>query len=170
MALDFCFWGDFKKHFLKFTYLFWKKEREHEQGRGRERERETQEYSTLTAQSLVGLKLVNCEIMTWAKIKSPMLNWLSHSATPFGNFLITDSISLLVICSSFLILLFSVLVVYMCLGIYRFLLGCLICWHIVFLIVSYDCVSAVLVVISPFSFEVLFIWVLSVFFFLIFLI
>lgn len=48
-----------------------------------------------------------------------------------GRFLNTGSISLLVICSSFLFLPVSLLVVYMFLGIYLFLLGCPICWHII---------------------------------------
>ena len=67
----------------------------------------------------------------------------------------------------FIFLPVSVLVVYMFLGIYSFLQGCPICQDIVFhaiycLIIL--CVSVVVVTFSPFSFMVLFIWVLSLFF------
>ena len=48
------------------------------QGRDRERGREriSNRLSTVSAKPSVGLKLMNCEIMTWAEIKSPMPNQL----------------------------------------------------------------------------------------------
>ena len=39
-------------------------------------------FHTVSAQSNIGLELTNCEIMTWAKVKSKMLNWLSHPGAP----------------------------------------------------------------------------------------
>ena len=36
----------------------------------------------LNAEPDAGLKLMNREIMTWAKIKSQMLNWQSHPGAP----------------------------------------------------------------------------------------
>ena len=59
-----------------------------EQGRGRERERERererkfQAASTLSAEPDTGLNLTNHEIVTWAEIKSRMLNQLSHPGAP----------------------------------------------------------------------------------------
>ena len=55
-----------------------------EQGRGRERRRERIPSSlfTVSAESNVGLKPTNGEIMTWAKIKSQSLNWPSHPGAP----------------------------------------------------------------------------------------
>ena len=49
-------------------------------GRGREKggERILSQFCTISTEADVGLKLMNCEIMTWAKIKSQMFNQLSH--------------------------------------------------------------------------------------------
>ena len=45
--------------------------------------RESQASSTLSAQSLMqGSNSQNCEILTWVKTKSQMLNWLSHQSAP----------------------------------------------------------------------------------------
>ena len=74
-SLPFCCW------FLD-VYLFWERERE------REREREFQVGSTL---SHTGLKPTNHEIMTWGKIKSRMLNPLSHPGAPIHSFDIAHS-------------------------------------------------------------------------------
>ena len=52
------------------------RERERKQGRGRERRRETipSKLSAVSTETDAGLKLIHCEIMTRAKIKSWMLN------------------------------------------------------------------------------------------------
>ena len=52
-----------------------------EQGRSRERGRERipSRFSTAHAEPDVGLKLMNHEIVTWAEIKSQMLNRLGHT-------------------------------------------------------------------------------------------
>ena len=65
---------DFYFYFLKFIYF--------EQGRGRERGRQGIPSRLLTASTEpdTGLDLMNREIMTWAEIKSRMLNGLSHPA------------------------------------------------------------------------------------------
>ena len=71
-----------KLFFLFFfnIYLFWEtahvRHSETAWGKGRERGRESQEGSAL--ESDAGLELTNHDIMTWAEIKSWMLNWLSH--------------------------------------------------------------------------------------------
>ena len=72
--------------FLKFICLFWKSIWE---GEGqREKERESQGGSTLSVRrgliprSHMGLDPTNHEIMTWAKINSRMLKWLSRSGAP----------------------------------------------------------------------------------------
>ena len=66
--------------FLKFIYLFLRK---------RANEGETEREGDNPKQALCcqrtapwGLNLMNQEIMTWAKIKSQMLNQLSHSGAP----------------------------------------------------------------------------------------
>ena len=56
----------------------WERERKRERGRERGRKRIP---SRLCADS-IGRKLMNCEIIAWAKIKSWMLNQLSHSGAP----------------------------------------------------------------------------------------
>ena len=59
------------------------RQRENYQGKGRKRERESQTGSALSAQSPnVWLEPMNCEIMTQAKIKSWILNRLSHPGVP----------------------------------------------------------------------------------------
>ena len=68
-----------------FIYLFWERERERErergrEGRGRERGREripSRLHTQCRAQCRT--QSHHAEIMTWAKIKSQILNWLSHS-------------------------------------------------------------------------------------------
>ena len=66
-----------KNNFFKFIYSFWG-------GRGSKggRARIPSRLCTASAQPYVGLKLMNHEIMTWAKTKSSTLNWLSHPGTP----------------------------------------------------------------------------------------
>ena len=60
-----------------FILCVW--ERVHKQGRGRERGRENPKQALLGFH--IGLEPMNCEIMTWTKTKSQMLNWLSHPGT-----------------------------------------------------------------------------------------
>ena len=57
---------------VKIVNLFWKREREQEWGRGKEigRERIPSRLRAVNALLDVGLKLMNSEIMTWAKCKS----------------------------------------------------------------------------------------------------
>ena len=43
--------------------------------------KKSQAGSALPGQSHIGLKTMNCKILTWAKTKNQMLNWLSHSGT-----------------------------------------------------------------------------------------
>ena len=66
--------------FKKNIYLFLRGEVK------RERERVTKgipsRFSTSSAEPKAGLDLRNLEIMTWDKIKSQMLNWLSHPGIP----------------------------------------------------------------------------------------
>ena len=50
--------------------------------RERERERIPSRLSTVSMEAMVGLELMNCEIMTGAEIKSRMLNRLSHPGAP----------------------------------------------------------------------------------------
>ena len=66
----------------------------------------------------------------------------------------------LLICSNFLFLSYSFLVAFMFLGIYAFLLDCPVCWHVAFHNMIYNCISVMLVVISPLWFVILLIWVL----------
>ena len=68
---------------FKFTHLFWNRE-EREGLRERERERESipSRLHAVSAEPTGGLDLINCEIMTWAKIESQMLNQLSHPGAP----------------------------------------------------------------------------------------
>ena len=62
----------------------------HEQGRGTEkgRGRIPSGICTLSVESDIGLDLTNCEIMTWAKIKSRTLNRLSYPGVPKLFFLL----------------------------------------------------------------------------------
>ena len=46
------------------------------------REKNSQAGSVLSADPNVELELTNHEIMTWAEIKSPVLNQLSHQGVP----------------------------------------------------------------------------------------
>ena len=64
--------------FLKFIYI-WKGGG---RGSGRGRERIPGRLSTVSMELDVGLELTNHEIMTWAEIKSWMLNQLSHPGAP----------------------------------------------------------------------------------------
>ena len=73
--------------FFKFIYLLWERERERARvgaGAEREGERESQAGPGLSAQG--SLSLTNCEIRTWAEIKSGMLNQLSHPGAPAHSF------------------------------------------------------------------------------------
>ena len=73
--------------FFKFIYLFWESVHAHVHmtregaGGGGCRKRESPTGSTLSAQTLTQ-ELMNCEIMTWLKIKSQLLNQLSHLGAP----------------------------------------------------------------------------------------
>ena len=63
------------------------RERVHKQGRDREsgKEKIPSRLHAVSTEPNVGLDLTNREIMTWAKIKSRMLNRLSHpSALEIG--------------------------------------------------------------------------------------
>ena len=74
-----------KKNKLVFCLLFFKFiyfERESACGGGAEREEERDSQAIAGAELNVGLHLMNCEIMTSAKIKSWMLKGLSHPGTP----------------------------------------------------------------------------------------
>ena len=80
--------GVFKifSYLIFHIYLFW--ERERGVGRGRERrERLQSRFHAVSAKSYTGLDLTNHEIMTWAKIKSRILNQLSDPGTPCFCFL-----------------------------------------------------------------------------------
>ena len=87
--LIFCSLWVFKK--CSFTY-FWERQREsmctYNWGRGRERGRERipSWLCTVSTEPNMGLQLTNHEIMTWAQIKSQMLNWLNHPGTPYHGF------------------------------------------------------------------------------------
>ena len=63
-------------------YLFWKKKHKWERGRERGRERIPSRPHSVSAEPSAQLCLMNGEIMTWAEIKSPMLNQLSHPGAP----------------------------------------------------------------------------------------
>ena len=80
-SCDFTFiFGLFSFFFLLFIYF--------ERGRGRERRRERipSRLHAVNTQPNTGLSLINCEIMTWAKIKSQTLNRLNHPDTLFWLF------------------------------------------------------------------------------------
>ena len=79
----------YKSQIYLFMYLIFLRERQrgHERGRGRESERRgtiPSRLHTVRAQSLtdVGLELANHEILTWAGIRSRMLNRPSHPGAP----------------------------------------------------------------------------------------
>ena len=63
--------------FLNF-YLFWGVGRGRERGRARKLSR----LHSINAESDVGLDPMNCEIVTWAEIKSQTLNQLSYLRRP----------------------------------------------------------------------------------------
>ena len=69
---------------IKFIYLFWEREREHECARGVEKEgqRIPSRFCMVSTKPNAELDPTNCEIMTWAEVKSQTLNWLSHSGAP----------------------------------------------------------------------------------------
>ena len=80
-----------KQFFFLNVYLFlreseWDRGRDRGREGGRERERERERISSklheVSAEPDMGLELTNREIMTWAEIKSHMLNQLSHPGTP----------------------------------------------------------------------------------------
>ena len=71
-------------HFPKFPFfkvhLFWERERDYERG---EAEGGGERICAVHSEPDLGLNLTNCEIMSWAEIRSQMLNWLSHPGVPF---------------------------------------------------------------------------------------
>ena len=69
-------------------FVYFEREREHKWGRGRERWRERipSELLAVSTETEVELDVTNCEIMTRAKIRSWMLNLLSHPGTPRYDF------------------------------------------------------------------------------------
>ena len=76
---------NFLKFILKFIYFERVRVSAHAwAGEGqRDTERVPSRLHAASAESDLGLKLPNCEITTWAEIKSQMLNWLSHPGAPF---------------------------------------------------------------------------------------
>ena len=82
-----------------------------------------------------------------------------------GFWLLIQSPNLLLVSSDFLYIHDSVLIVCMFLGIYPFLLVCTLCfgYHCLWQPVINLCISLVSVSMSPLSFVILFIWVLSFF-------
>ena len=73
-----------------FLLYFWETEtdrtRAGEAQSEREREKIPSRLHTDSAQSDVGLKLKNHEIMTWAEIKNQMINRVSHPGAPKIHF------------------------------------------------------------------------------------
>ena len=58
---------------------FWERETSWAEEEQREKEAENlKQAPPCQHQAVEGLEPKNCEIMTWAEIKSPMLNWLTH--------------------------------------------------------------------------------------------
>ena len=55
--------------------------------REKEREKISSRLRAVSTVHRVGLKPTNCEIMTWAKTKSQLLNWLNHPGAPHLRFL-----------------------------------------------------------------------------------
>ena len=69
--------------FFNFFHVYWFWERgEWERGSKRGRERTPSRLCTDSTEPDAGLDLRNLEIMTWAEIKSQMLNQLSHPGAP----------------------------------------------------------------------------------------
>ena len=70
--------------FFFFKFIYFERETEHEQGRDRERGRHRipSRFHVVGAESDAGFELVNGEIMTRAKIKSPGLKRWSHPGAP----------------------------------------------------------------------------------------
>ena len=62
----------------------------HEQGGAGQRKRVPSRLCTASTEPDMGLDLMNHEIMTWAKIKSLRLNWLSHPSTLRYIFALTE--------------------------------------------------------------------------------
>ena len=71
---------------LRFLFVLFSFERERawagEGQREKGRERILSRLYTVSTEPCLGFKLMNHEIMTWAKVKSWMLNWLSHPGPP----------------------------------------------------------------------------------------
>ena len=71
-----------------WDYLFWERERVSTRtpaGKGQremERERTPSRVYAVSTEPSAGLELTNHEIMTWVKVKSQMLNWLSPPGAP----------------------------------------------------------------------------------------
>ena len=74
-------------HFLKNIYLFLREKKSANRGRAeRGRHRILSRFHTISMEPDTGLKPMNRKIMTWAKIKSWTLNWLSHPGTLYCSF------------------------------------------------------------------------------------
>ena len=79
-----------RPNFFKIYFIYFKRARvcmcTCKQGRERERERERERLLSrlhaISAEPDEGIKLTNCKITTWAKIKNQILNWLSHPGAP----------------------------------------------------------------------------------------
>ena len=97
--------------FFLSLFIFCVCERQHMHHWGRDREGERESIPSRVwscAEPLSGLHLTNCEIMTWAKIKSPTVNQLSHPGAPSllllcekGTILISQLWSLVTVAKSF---------------------------------------------------------------------
>ena len=79
-----CILLDPSLHFFSSLFIYFERERASEQGNSRERGRERipSRLRIASAEPDLGLKLRNCEVVTWAETKSLMLNRLSHPGTP----------------------------------------------------------------------------------------
>ena len=82
----------FKKNLFLGLFIYFEREKERaSMSRGREtekRERIPSRFHTVSAEPDMGLNTTNCAIITWAKMKSQMLNCLGHSGVPRNPFLI----------------------------------------------------------------------------------